>query len=172
MVDEEDFPDDVAEILKLMREGPLLTSKHRILEERILDIHLAMEMQQDQDIKKPYRYIVDITEDASGEIDSPPFDERRQKFRELRDKFNYFEAIRNYFSTHAISRMLSPQEIINLSEAMYEDLMLCAESRLLNTPPHPYFEKMLDVYKRQGFPCAWRGGSSWKRGRFVVYAVE
>ncbi|QPS09179.1 hypothetical protein I6G66_03815 [Delftia acidovorans] len=78
MILENDFPTNVQEIFHLMKDGPLLQATDRISEERILDIDKVMYMQQDEDIKKPYRFIIDITEDASGEIDSIPFDEKRK----------------------------------------------------------------------------------------------
>jgi formamidopyrimidine-DNA glycosylase len=49
--------------------------------------------------------------------------------------------------------------------------MLYAEARLLMQDSHPYFEKMLSVYHRQGYPCAWTGGNNWRSGDFVVYAT-
>ncbi|MFG0608212.1 hypothetical protein [Delftia sp. WSY_14] len=172
MISENDFPINVQEIFQLMKDGPLLQTTDRISEERILDIHKAMYMQQDEDIKKPYRFIIDITEDASGEIESPPFDEKRKKLIELIGNTNYFDHLREYFSKHAISEILDPQEITDISEAIYEDLILCAKARLMMPNSHPYFEKMLDVYIRQGFPCAWIGGKNWKKGDFVVYSRE
>ena len=166
---EEFFPENVQEILKIMRLGPLLMPTDSIAKNCIKNIHVAMEMQQDEEIKKPYRYIIDITEDASGEIDSPPFDEKKKKLRELTDNFNYFESIREYLILQPISDELSNDEITDLSEAIYEDLILCAEARLMMKDSHPYFEKMLNVYKSQGFPCAWTGGRTWKKGDFVIY---
>jgi formamidopyrimidine-DNA glycosylase len=84
---------------------------------------------------------------------------------------NYFDCLVEYFSKHKISTLLDPQEIMDLSESIYEDLMLCAEARLLVQDSHSYFEKMLSVYHRQGHPCAWTGGNNWRSGDFVVYAT-
>lgn len=170
MITEKDFPQNVQEVLQLMRSGPLLGDSTDITEDRISNIRTALEMQQDEDMKMPYRFIIDITEDASGEIETPPFDERKSKLIELFGGINYFDYLVAYFSKHKISTLLDPQEIIDLSESIYEDLMLCAEARLLMQDSHPYFEKMFSVYRRQGYPCAWIGGDDCRNGDFVVYA--
>lgn len=166
-----EFPKSVQEVLSLIREGPLLQTKYTGAPPPLLvkNINIAMEMYLNQDAEPPNQFIGDITEDASGDIPSPPLDERIEKFRALRREINYYELMFEYFYRHKPFRA-SRDDIRMFANCVYEDLILCAEARLMLPNSHPYFEKMMCIYKNQGFPCGWRGGETWKHGDFIVYS--
>ena len=69
-----DYPADVQEILIFMRDGKFLGGIYKNNDkytEIIKNIHKALEIYADQDIKIPYYFLPDIFNSAQGEIKIP-----------------------------------------------------------------------------------------------------
>lgn len=175
MINEEIFPKKVREVIEYVRSGDFLKGPYKgfLDEERLItDAKKAIEIYTDQDVEPPLYFLLDITQDASGDI---PYGDD-EKLRELKISLIEFEEQIDFHSLilnrlgHLQESKINKSEMALLADAIGSDLFLCAKARLLIEDSHPYFERIFDIYKNQGFPCGWIGGDNSREGDFLIYS--
>ncbi len=166
------FPKNVQEVFEFMRSDSFLKSQYlgSIPEShRIHDATLAIKSYTDQDVQRPLYFLDDITSDASAEIPSLDDEKPMRAMMKQLDTINYYDFIHNQITL--ISKDIGINKNITkvLANSIYENLVLCIESRLMSSDSHPYFERLYQVYKDNAFPCGWKGSHSWQKGEFIIY---
>lgn len=171
-----DFAPNIRELLILVNQGPLLQlpySANAKNENVVFDLNLALDMYMDQDIAKPFHFLNDITSTAIDDITENIYSNPLlNKLRKNIDGAYCYRAVCAYLLPYKNKLGLNKSKLETLANIISEDLYTCIKIRISSNNSHPYFEKMLQVYKDQGFPCAWRGGTTWKRGNFVVFSRQ
>jgi hypothetical protein len=165
------FPNDAQEIFDFMSSGPFFNGSYlgNIPESnRIYNVTTAVKNYTNQDIKPPFYFLDDITSNAS--VDIPSLDDEkpmRAMMKEL-DNVNYYDFIHDQISSLSKDIGINTNTAKILAGSIYENLVLCIESRLMSSESHPYFERLYQIYKDQAFPCGWTGSDSWKKGEFII----
>lgn len=173
MIDINSFSAKVVEVLNYIKQGSIMEREYTPNGDDknvATDIKTILAEYLDQDINPPHFPLVGITQDASSEIPYP----MDEPFRTLRRSLIEFSEQENFYKLIA-PRILSIKEFSKdqaelIADAICNDLLLCASSRLLMTDSHPYFENMFSIYKRQGFPYGWLGQEDWKSGEFLIFS--
>jgi len=168
-----DYPADVQEILIFMRDGKFLGGIYKNNDkytEIIKNIHKALEIYADQDIKIPYYFLPDIFNSAQGEIKIPTPPNQLENFAMHRDLENYYEKIKTNNKHLMIDLNLDDDEYDFLTNIFYEDLVACAKARLFSEEKINFFEKLFKIYESSGFPCGWKGGNNPNNGDFVIFS--
>jgi hypothetical protein len=170
----EDFPFRVQEVLNFMLTKKFLSAPFQCNNRKIevfKNFNTAMDMYLDQDIKKPYYFLPDITEDAKSNYHIPPPPNRLREFALHRDEMNYFNRmIKNNSHLDKIPG-IDDDDLESLIGSFYEDLIACAKARLFSEMPISYFEDIFDVYKNNGWPFCWKSSKGKKHGNFVVFSI-
>lgn len=177
MLSDNIFPAGVREVIDFIKSGPILQGAYRgkiSAENFCYDVKSALENYTNQDVKPPKYFLTDITEDASGDIPALIDDEKlmglKYKLIEYEEQEDFYQILLGRCKSLKNEMPIKPKEIELIADAMSGNLYLCAESRLLIPKYHPYFERLLEVHKSQGFPCGWRGGKNWQEGDFLIYS--
>jgi hypothetical protein len=167
------FPNNVQEIFDFMRSGQFLNGRYfgSILEShRVHDATLALNSYTNQDVKPPFYFLDDITSNASAEIPSLDDEKPMRALMKELDAVNYYDFMHDQILSISKDIGINKNVTKNIANSIYENLVLCMESRLMSIESHPYFERLYEVYKENAFPCGWKGSSTWKKGEFIIYA--
>lgn len=173
MIAIESFPPHVVAVLDFIRQGSILTSRYCPSDDDSIvttDIENSLSEYLDQDIIQPRFPLVEITQNASADIPFP----KDQQGQLMRRSFIDFAEQENFYQK-TLTKIIGFKEFSKdqaelIADAISNDFFLCAKSRLLRAEPHPYFEKIFSIYKRQGFPYGWVGQECWESGNFLIYS--
>lgn len=176
MLSDNIFPSGVRKIIDFIKSGPILQGAYHgkiSAENFYYDVKSALKNYINQDVKPPKYFLTDITEDASGDIPGI-LDEKvmelKYKLIEYEEQEDFYQILLARCKSLKNEIPINSKEIELIVDAMSGNLYLCAESRLLLPNYHPYFERLLEVHKSQGFPCGWQGGKNWQKGDFLIYS--
>lgn len=175
-MDKSIFPSAVIEIFDFIVHGEVLAAAYTGAEFSGLmlnDMSVALEHYTNQDVEPPDHFLLDITADAAGEIPENPeikeFSGLKRSLVEYDEREDFYEIILKKVSTVSGDLEINAAQSRLLADAISGDLYKCAEARLCLERSHPYFERVFEIYKNQGFPCGWRGGDNWRDGDFYIY---
>ncbi|BFO56699.1 hypothetical protein [Acidovorax sacchari] len=176
-MDKSIFPSNVVEVFDFIVRGELLVTAYAgdgFPALMLDDMGTALERYTNQDVEPPDHFLLDITADAAGEIPANPeikeFSGLKRSLVEYDEQEDFYEIILRKISTVSEDLEINAAQSRLLADAISGDLYKCAEARLCLERSHPYFERVFEIYKNQGFPCGWRGGDNWRDGDFYIYS--